>query len=56
MGEGSTAQKREQSVQDVPIAVSALGEQTIAANRITNTLGLTGLAPGLIARVNPGIK
>ena len=30
-----TAQKREQSVQDVPIAVSALGEATIQANRIT---------------------
>ena len=49
-----TAQKREQSIQDVPIAVSALGDETIKANRITNTLGLTGLAPGLIARVNPG--
>jgi iron complex outermembrane recepter protein len=49
-----TAQKREQSVQDVPIAVSALGEQMIQANRVTNSLGLTGLAPGLVARVNPG--
>jgi iron complex outermembrane receptor protein len=49
-----TAQKREQSIQDVPVAVSALGQEMIQANRITKTTDLTGLAPGLVARVNPG--
>ncbi len=49
-----TAQKREQSIQDVPIAVSALGEDTLQVNRVTSTADLTGLAPGLIARKTPG--
>ncbi|RYE40516.1 MAG: TonB-dependent receptor, partial [Hyphomicrobiales bacterium] len=49
-----TAQKREQSIQDVPIAVSALGEDTLQVNRVQNTADLTGLAPGLVARKAPG--
>lgn len=49
-----TAQKREQSIQDVPIAVSALGQDTLQVNRVTNTTDLTGLAPGLVARRAPG--
>ncbi len=42
-----TAQKREQSLQDVPIAVTALGGEALAANRVTNVADLSGLAPGL---------
>ena len=49
-----TAQKREQSIQDVPIAVTALGQDAIQANRVEKVTDLTGLAPGLIARQNPG--
>jgi iron complex outermembrane receptor protein len=49
-----TAQKREQSIQVVPIAVTALTQSTIEANRITNVTELSGLAPGLIARPSAG--
>ncbi len=49
-----TAQKREQSIQDVPIAVTALGNDALQGNRVTSAENLTGLAPGLIARRNPG--
>ncbi|MBV1916748.1 MAG: TonB-dependent receptor [Sphingomonadaceae bacterium] len=49
-----TAQKREQSIQDVPIAVSALGRDTIEANKIEDVSDLTGFAPGLVARQAAG--
>lgn len=49
-----TAQKREQSLQDVPIAVTALGEDVLQTNRVQSTMDLTGLAPGLLSRVNAG--
>jgi len=49
-----TAQKRAQNLQDVPIAVTAIGEDTLQANRVTNVMDLTGLAPGLVTRTNPG--
>ncbi|MDG2003771.1 MAG: TonB-dependent receptor plug domain-containing protein, partial [Novosphingobium sp.] len=49
-----TAQKREQNVQDVPIAVTALGEDALVANRVTDITNLTGLAPGLMSRANAG--
>jgi iron complex outermembrane recepter protein len=42
-----TAQKREQRLLDVPIAVSALGAESLQANRITTINDLSGLAPGL---------
>ena len=38
-----TAQKREQSVQDVPIAVTALSGDALAANRVTDVTDLTSL-------------
>jgi iron complex outermembrane receptor protein len=41
-----TAQRREQNVQDVPVAVTALTQQTIAANRVTTVNDLNLLAPG----------
>src|SRR5258706_5774534 len=49
-----TAQKREQNVQDVPIAVTALGTDTLQANRVTNVVDLTGLAPGVTVRISAG--
>ena len=49
-----TAQKREQSLQDVPIAVTALGGDALQANRVTNVVDLSGLAPGVSVRVSAG--
>src|SRR5688572_22683815 len=49
-----TAQKREQSLQDVPIAVTALGTETLQANRIETVADLSGLAPGLTAAPTAG--
>jgi iron complex outermembrane recepter protein len=46
-----TAQKREQLLQDVPIAVTVLSGDTLQANRVENVTDLNGLAPGL--RVTP---
>lgn len=45
-----TAQKREQSLQDVPIAVTALSGDALQANRVANVADLSGLAPNLLAR------
>jgi iron complex outermembrane receptor protein len=42
-----TAQKREQNVQDVPIAVSVLNADTLADNHVTDVMDLNALAPGL---------
>ena len=42
-----TAQKREQSLQAVPVAVTAVTEQALVANRITGLADLTALTPGL---------
>lgn len=49
-----TAQKREQSLQDVPVAVTALAGDTLLANRIVSVNDLSGLAPGLTVRPAPG--
>ena len=49
-----TAQKREQSVQDVPIAVTALNADALEANRVTNVGDLSGLAPGVTVRPSAG--
>ena len=49
-----TAQKREQRLQDVPVAVTALGQAALQVNRVTNVMDLNGLAPGLSARQNAG--
>lgn len=51
-----TAQKREQRLQDVPVAVTAIGEDTLQVNRVQNVRDLTGLAPGLMARENAGSR
>jgi iron complex outermembrane receptor protein len=49
-----TAQKREQSVQDVPIAVTAIGGDALKANRVTSVIDLNGLAPGVTIRISAG--
>lgn len=49
-----TAQKREESVQSVPIAITALTQEALATNRVANVTDLSGLAPNLAARPAPG--
>ena len=49
-----TAQRREQSMQDVPIAVTALSAETLQANRVTTVNDLSGLAPGVTVRPAAG--
>jgi iron complex outermembrane receptor protein len=49
-----TAQKREQRLQDVPVAVTAISQETLKSNRVLSVMNLTGLAPGLVTRINPG--
>jgi len=49
-----TAQKREQNLQDVPVAVTALTGAALAANRIENVRDLNALAPNFTVRPAPG--
>lgn len=42
-----TAQKREQNLQEVPIAISAISSEKLQQLQITDTQDLTGLAPNL---------
>jgi iron complex outermembrane recepter protein len=48
-----TAQKREQSLQDVPIAITAITQESLQANRIYSVGDLSGLAPGVVVRPAP---
>jgi len=48
-----TAQKREQSLQDVPIAVTAVTQESLQANRIFNVSDLSAMAPGLSVKPTP---
>ncbi len=49
-----TAQKREQNLQDVPIAVTALTEDALESNRVMSVSDLSGLAPGVMVRTAAG--
>jgi iron complex outermembrane receptor protein len=49
-----TAQKREQNLQDVPVAVTALSEASIETNRIVDVRDLSAMAPNLTVRVSSG--
>src|SRR5438128_1193532 len=49
-----TAQKREQRLQEVPAAVTALSKDALTANRVTSIMDLNSLVPNLRARVQPG--
>ncbi|HKT76888.1 MAG TPA: TonB-dependent receptor, partial [Sphingobium sp.] len=42
-----TAQKREQNLQDVPIAVAVIGQQELTASRITSLQDVGAVAPGV---------
>jgi iron complex outermembrane receptor protein len=49
-----TAQKREQLLQDVPIAITAITSQALQANRVMSVDDLTGLAPNVTVRASAG--
>jgi iron complex outermembrane receptor protein len=49
-----TAQKREESVLDVPIAITAITQEALQANRVTSVADLSGLAPNLAVRPAAG--
>jgi len=49
-----TAQKREQSLQDVPVAVTALSQASLETNRIVNVADLSGIAPNVTVRPAAG--
>ncbi|MEP6009964.1 MAG: TonB-dependent receptor, partial [Parasphingorhabdus sp.] len=42
-----TANKREQNLQEIPVAISALSSETIELQGITQTQDLSGLAPNV---------
>ncbi|WP_176594644.1 TonB-dependent receptor [Sphingobium sp. EM0848] len=42
-----TAQRREESLQNVPVAVTAIGAEQLDQLRVTNVRALTGIAPNL---------
>ncbi len=50
-----TAERREASVQDVPIAVSAYGEELIESLQIDDTLDLINVVPNLFGGNNTGL-
>ena len=50
-----TAQRRRESVQDVPIAVSAFSAESLESKGITNTLGLIGQIPNMFGSNNTGL-
>src|SRR6516164_9548545 len=45
-----TAQRREQSLQDVPISITAVTQDVLRANRITNVNDLNAVAPNMTVR------
>jgi iron complex outermembrane receptor protein len=47
-----TAQKRAENLQDVPVSVTALTSQTLAARGVTNVLALNNMAPGMRISAN----
>lgn len=49
-----TAQRREQVMQKVPVAVTAITQDALQVNRVQNIMDLTSLAPGLTAKANAG--
>ena len=50
-----TAQRRNESVQDVPIAITAFSSEQLEAQGISNTLELTQFVPNLFAMNNTGL-
>jgi iron complex outermembrane receptor protein len=50
-----TAQRRAESLQDVPIAISAFSAEQLEAQGVSNTLELGRFVPNLVAQNNTGI-
>jgi iron complex outermembrane receptor protein len=50
-----TAQRREENVQDVPIAISAFSADQLSAQGVSNTLQLGQFVPNLVAQNNTGL-
>jgi len=50
-----TAQRREQSVQDVPVAISAFSSAQLESQGVSNTLDLGQFVPNMIAQNNTGL-
>ena len=50
-----TAERREASVQDTPVAVSAYGEQQMEVLQIENTIDLINVVPNLFGGNNTGL-
>jgi iron complex outermembrane recepter protein len=50
-----TAQRREENVQDVPIAISAFSAEQLTAQGVSNTLQLGQYVPNLVAQNNTGL-
>jgi len=50
-----TAQRREESLQEVPLAVSAFGAQELEARQVTDTLDLVNYVPNLIGHHNTAV-
>jgi len=50
-----TAQRRQEAVQDVPIAISAFSAASLEAKGITNTLSLIGYVPNMFGSNNTGL-
>jgi iron complex outermembrane recepter protein len=51
-----TAQRREERLQDVPIAISALGADELAKRSVVDVAGLRGAVPGLTISYSAGIN
>src|SRR6185295_13302558 len=49
-----TAQKREENVQQVPVAVTALGQQFLEDRQLTSIEGLSSVTPNLRVQNTPG--
>src|SRR5690625_4103555 len=49
-----TAQKREESLQEIPIAITAMDTATLEELGITDIGGLTGFVPGLVVQPTNG--
>lgn len=49
-----TAQKREQSLQDVPVAVTAVTQAALESNRVVTVADLSGIAPNVTVRPAAG--
>lgn len=49
-----TAQKREESLQDMPISITTFSSAALEANRVQNVQDLSALTPNLTVQTNGG--